>query len=152
MTQRAAVGTCLSVSAALPATHNATGFAALTYTQVGELETLGELVTRHTAVSFTNMCSGKTSTLKGVEESITVEITTALDRDDAGQTLMTAARKSYNSYSFKVTEANGDVTYFTGKVMSEGAQYNGPNEIIMAPFSIGVDAPATGDTFVVVTA
>lgn len=152
MTQRTAVGTCISVSAALPATHDADGFAALTFTQVGELETIGELVTRHAAGSFTGLCSGKTSTLKGVEEAVTLEITAALDRDDAGQTIMTAARKSFDRFAFKVTEKNGDVTFFTGFVMSAGAQYNGPNDAIMAPFSIGINAPAVGETYVIVTA
>jgi hypothetical protein len=152
MTINASVGTCIAVSAALPATHDNTGFTALTFTQIGELESIGDLTTTHAAISFANMCTGKTSTLKGVEEAVTVEIMVALDRDDAGQTLMTAARKSANDYAFQVTEANGDKVYFTGKVMKSGVQYGGIGDVKKAPYSIGVTAPKTGDTFVVFNA
>ena len=152
MTVRASVGTCIAVSAALPSAHTTTAFSALTFTQVGELESIGDLVTTHAAVSFANMCTGKTTTIKGVEEAVTVEIMVALDRDDAGQTLMTAARKSPNDYAFQVTEANGDKVYFIGKVMKDGVQYGGIGDVKKAPYSIGVTAPATGDTFVVFNA
>lgn len=147
-------GTCLSVSAVAPATNDAAGFAALTYTQVGELESIGEVNVTHATSSFTNLCTGKTSVNKGAEEAVTVAIGCALDRDDAGQTLMTAARKSLTAiYSFKVAEANGDVVYFRGQVMSERITGgSGVNDTKMGGYSIGVKAPATGDTFVVVNA
>jgi hypothetical protein len=152
MTVQASVGTCIAVSAALPATQTSAGFAALTFTQIGELESVGDLVTAHAAVSFSNMCTGKTSTLKGVEEAVTVEVVVALDRDDAGQTLMTAARKSINDYAFQVTEANGDKVYFIGKVMRDGVQFGGIGDVKKRPYAIGVTAPSTGDTFVEVVA
>jgi hypothetical protein len=128
------------------------GFSALTFTQIGELESVGDLVTAHAAISFANMCTGKTTTTKGVEEAVTVDVVVALDRDDAGQTLMTAARKSPNDYAFQVTEANGDKVFFIGKVMKDGVQYGGIGDVKKRPYSIGVTAPKTGDTFVEVNA
>lgn len=139
----------LAVSAGLPATHNIAGFAALTWTSVGELETLGDLVISHTPVTFKNLTTGKTSTLKGGEEPVTLPVVCALDRSDAGQVIMVAARKSKNNYSFRVTEPDGSITYFLGKVMKSGATYPGPDDVIRAPYDIGVMTPSgSGDTFV----
>jgi len=147
-------GTCLSVSAAAPTTHDAAGFAALTWTQVGELESIGEFTINHATVNFTNLCTGKTSVAKGAEEAVTVAIGVALDRDDAGQTLMTTARKSLTAvYSFKIMEANGDIVYFRAHVMSERITGgSGVNDTKMGGYSLGVKAPSTGDTAVVVNA
>ena len=153
MTIAASVGTCVSVSASLPATFDAAGYDALTYTQVGELEAIGEINVRHAAVTFQNMCSGKTSTLKGAEEPVAITIDVALDRDDAGQTIMATARKSLTSkVSVKVAEANGDIVFFHGFVMSDTINYGGINEVKKAQYEIGVVAPATGDTVLVVNA
>lgn len=148
-------GTCLSVSAAAPATYNSVGFAALTWTAVGELESIGEITTNHATVSFTNLCTGKTSVNKGAEEPITVEIAVAMDRDDAGQALMTTARKSLTAnYSFKLQEANGDAIYFQALVMRERiAGGSGVNDTKMGGYTLGVKAPTTAaDTVVVVNA
>lgn len=147
-------GTCLSVSAALPATHDSAGFVALTWTQVGELESLSEITVTHTSSSFTNLCTGKTSVNKGAEEAVTANVACALDRDDAGQVLMTAGRKSLTGiYSFKVAEANGDIVYFKASVMSERITGgSGVNDTKMGGYSLGVKAQAAADTFIVVNA
>lgn len=148
-------GTCLSVSAAAPATYNAAGFAALAWTTVGEIESIGEITVNHAAVNFTNLCTGKTSVNKGAEEPTTVEIGVAMDRDDAGQALMTTARKSMTAiYSFRIQEANGDIVYFQGIVMRERiAGGSGVNDTKMGGYTVGVKAPTTSpDTFIVVNA
>jgi hypothetical protein len=151
MTIAASVGTCVSVSATLPATFNEAGYDALTFTQVGELEAIGEINVRHASVTFQNMCSGKTSTLKGAEEPVEITIDVAIDRDDAGQVIMTSARKSLTQkVAIKVSEADGDAVYFHGYVMSDTINYGGINEIKKAQYTIGVVAPATGETVLVV--
>lgn len=154
MARYTGTGTCVSVSTAAPATHDATGFAALTYTQLGELESVGEVMQNHQAVNFINLCSGKNSTAKGSEDPMEFDIGVAMDRDDAGQTLMTAARKSLTQIiSIKVVDSAGDTQYMRAYVLGEkifgGA---GPNDIRMGNYKIGIVAPATGDTIVVVNA
>lgn len=153
MTVHSGSGTGLSVCALAPATHNAAGFAALAWTQVGELESIGELTINHATVAFTNLFSGKTSVSKGAEEAITVDVGVALDRDDAGQALMTAARKSLTAlYSFKIAESNGDVVYFQAFVMRERITGgSGVNDVKMGGYTLGVNSPAASDTIVVVT-
>lgn len=152
MAQYTGSGTCVSVSAASPATHDSAGFAALTYTQLGELETLGDISIRHASASFTSLCSGKTTIVKGSEEGVEFDIGVAMDRDDAGQALMTTARKSLTAkVSLKIVDNAGDTVYVNGYVMSERiAGGSGANDIRMGNYTIGVVAPATGDTAVVV--
>jgi hypothetical protein len=147
----ASVGTCVSVAATVPATFDKAGYEALTYTQLGELESIGDITVVHAAVTFQNMCTGRTSTLKGAEEPLEVSLTVGLDRSDAGQVIMTAARKSLTQkVSIKVSEANGDAVYFHGFVMSDSILYGGINEVKRAEYNIGVVAPAVGDTVLVV--
>ena len=154
MAQYTGSGTCVSVSIAAPATHTQAGFAALTYTTVGELESVGAIDIRHAAVSFANLCTGKTSRAKGVEEAIDFEITVAMDRDDAGQTIMANARKSLTQIvSIRIQESSGDTIYLRAYVMSERvAGGAGITDIRQNVYSLGVVAPATGDTVVVVNA
>lgn len=139
-------GTCLSVSASLPATYDAAGFGALVMTTVGELESVGGLeITRNTG-SFTNLCTGNTSTIKGARGAITVSVVCALDDDDAGQTLMIASEAEENDlYSFCVTLPNGRKDYFVGTVVRAGMTVGGDTDAIKAPYDIAVEAVAGMD-------
>jgi hypothetical protein len=142
--------TCISVSVAAPATHNSTGFAALTYTQVGELETIGDVSQTRAAITFKNLCTGKTSTLKGSEEGVSIPVTVALDRDDAGQTMMSTAYASNTQIlSVRIQEANGDMMYFRAFVMSNTVVYGGPDDVKRRNYGFGVVAPSTNDPTIV---
>lgn len=153
MTISSSSGTVLSVSTAAPATHDAAGFAVLSFTTVGELENIGDVSQSHAAVTFTNLGTGKTSTLKGGEEGVSIPITVALDRDDAGQALMDTAYASATQVcSFKIAEANGDIMYCRGYVMSKTVTYGGTNDVKRRQYGIGVVAPASGNTIVEVNA
>jgi hypothetical protein len=151
-----AAGTCLAVSIAAPATWNTAGFGALTWTTVGELESLPEFIIEHAQANFTSLCTGKTSVLKGSENPISGDVSVGMDRDDAGQTMMTAARKSKTQVlSARISEPNGDIVYFRTQVSKElitGG--SGPNDIRKGMFGLAVQAPTglNDDTFVVVNA
>jgi hypothetical protein len=152
MAQFTGTGTCLSVSAAAPTAHTAAAFLALTYTAVGELETLGEINIRHEAITFSSLCTGKTSTLKGAEQGIEVDVGVAMDRKDAGQLIVSNARKSLTArLAFRIVDSAGDIAYFSAFVMGERiAGGAGVNDIRMNVYALGVIAPATGDTVIVV--
>lgn len=154
MSQYTGTGTCVSVSVAAPTTRDAAGFAALTWTALGELETMGEISVRHESISFSALCTGKTTVVKGAEQGIEVDIGVAMDRKDAGQALMTTARKNLTAkMSFKVVESSGDIIYFQAYVMGERlAGGAGVNDIRMNNYNLGVIAPNTGDTAIIVLA
>jgi hypothetical protein len=151
-----AAGTCLSVSTAAPAAWTAAGFAALTWTTVGELESIPEFIIEHATANFTNLCTGKTSVLKASENPSSGDVMVGMDRDDAGQVVMTAARKSKTQVlSLRIAEPNGDIVYFRAQVTKEKiVGGNGANDVRMGMFGLAVQAPAgaTDDTFVVFNA
>lgn len=134
-------GTCLSVCDDLPETYDAAGFAALSFTNVGELESVNGLeITRNTG-SFTNLCTGNSSTVKGARAAITVAVVCALDDDDAGQTIMIASEAEDDAlYSFCVTLPSGRKDYFVGTVVRAGMTIGSDTDYIKAPYDIGVES------------
>lgn len=146
-------GTCVSVSAAAPATFDEAGFAALTYDQVGELETFPEFKITHAAVTFTNLCTGVTDTSKGAAEAINIDIGLAMDRSDAGQAIMSTARASLTAQvSIRVTESDGATLYFRALVMSEVlAGGAGSNDVRKGMYGLGVKTQPSGLQHILVT-
>lgn len=118
MAVRSSAGTTIHLSAGTPATFDSTGYAALTYTAVGEVTDLGEFGREYNLITHNPIGSRGTVKLKGSfnEGSITMQL--GLDTDDAGQILAKTASTSDADYSFKITTQNGDVYYFQAKVMS----------------------------------
>ena len=154
MAQYSGSGTCVSVSAASTATRDSAGYSALTFTQIGELESLGEFNIRNASVSFANLCTGKTSLLKGAEEGVEFDIGVAMDREDAGQAIMKSARESLTQrVSLRIVDNAGDTVYCDAFVMGERvAGGAGTNDVRMNVYSIGVIAPPTGLTAITVLA
>lgn len=140
MAHHSSSGTCLSVSEGQPDTFDKAGFEGMTFTQVGELETIDGLVMRRKTGEFSNLCTGNTSIIKGNREATIVSVVCALDEDDAGQILMIESEDSHDLYSFCVTESNGTKNYFVGTVVAAGKQFGGDTDPVKAPYDIGIQA------------
>ena len=111
-------GTIVSISAGVPATYTSAGFAALTYTVVGEVSNLGDTGRTYEDVSYNTLGERGTVHLKGTYDEPETTFEMIADRADAGQILVKAASESDDDYAFKVAYQNGDVDYFQGKVFS----------------------------------
>lgn len=118
MTVRTSAGTTIKVSAAAPATFNSTGYAALTFTAVGEVTDLGEFGREYSLVTHNPVGNRGTQKFKGSFNEGTMNLSLGLDTDDAGQVLMKSASTSDSPHSFEVTTQNGDKYYFQAMVMS----------------------------------
>lgn len=118
-----AAGTILAVSAATPATFDAAGYAALTYTVVGSVSNIGTFGANFAKVEFQPLNGGKLK-LKGSIDYGTLSPTVALDPADAGQTLLrTAANDATQKfYSVKLTLQDGTVIY--SQFICMGLPYN----------------------------
>jgi len=116
------VGTVLSVSAALPATENAAGFAALTYTAVGEVSEIPEFGTSQSVQTFVPIATGLTQKRGGAVDSGDVTLTIGLTGTDAGEAILRAkvdaAVTADKRVSVKIALPNGDVAYVVGFVSS----------------------------------
>ena len=128
-----AAGSELAISAAQPATEDAAGYAALTYTDVAYVSNLGDIGASYNKVEFQPL-NGPKLKLKGSRDEGMVNPTIALDGEDAGQTLLrTAAEDSTNTYySFKITLADGAVRYFQGTVFGMPESIGTADDVITA--------------------
>ena len=111
-------GTIISISASLPASYNSTGFSALTYTSIGEVTDIGDIGKTYNSVTHNNLADRKTYKLKGNYNNGTMSLSLASAPSDAGQAIALTALDDDDDYSFKITDQDGSVHYFTGKVMS----------------------------------
>lgn len=144
MAVRTSAGSAIYTSASLPATYDSTGYAALTYTAVGEVTDLGEFGREYALVTHNPVGNRATQKFKGSFNEGTMTLSIGLDTDDAGQVLMKAAALSDNSYSFKVVTQNGDVYYFPGKVMSWKVGVGGVDQITTATATIELTTSSGG--------
>lgn len=128
-----AAGSTIAISAAAPATLDATGYAALTFTEIGGVEKLGPLGPTTNKVEFQPL-KGPKEKHKGSTDYGSLNPSLAHDKADAGQTLLrTAADPDNNAlYSFLVTYPTGDKRYFRGRVFSYPENVDGADSIITA--------------------
>ena len=112
------IGGFLSVSAATPATFDASGYAALTFTEVGEASEVPEFGAAYSAVTFTPLKTGIVNKFHGELNYGSVTIPLGYDSADAGQIILLAALASKDEISFRETRSDGTVRYMMGKVMS----------------------------------
>lgn len=130
MTVFTSAGTTLSLSAAAPATYNEAGYAALAFTEVGEVSDLGDIPDRvYDVVNWRNIANRGDSKAKGGYTLGTQTITVGIDPEDAGQALVDVATRSDNAYSVKISNPNlGDI-YGRALVMGGTRNYGDANTI-----------------------
>ena len=112
------IGGFLSVSAATPATFDATGYAALSWTEVGEASDLPEFGATHAVVTFTPLKTGIDNKFHGPLNYGSVTVPLGYDSADAGQIILLAALSSKGEISFRETRSDGSIRYIMGKVFS----------------------------------
>jgi hypothetical protein len=131
-------GSKLKVSASLPATNNASGFDALTFTEVGEITDLGEFGREYNMVTHSPLSKRQTVQMKGSYTEGTMDLTLGLDDTDAGQIIMRSASESDADYAFEVTYQNGAKRFFTAKVMSFKENVGGVDSVTGATCSLAL--------------
>lgn len=138
MTSTTAAGTALAISAAAPATEDAAGYAALTHTEIGQVEKIGAIGAVFGKVEFQPL-KGPKQKHKGSVDYGSLQPSLAHDDADAGQTLLRTASESNNLYSFKVTYPDGAIRYFRGRVFGYPENTDGADTIIMANPTVEID-------------
>ena len=111
-------GTTLHMTAAAPATYDGTGYAALTWTELGEVVSVGTYGREYDKVTHKPLKSRGTVKRKGSFDEGAMTVSMGKDTDDAGQILLKTASMSDNDHSFKLVYQNGDVEYFRAQVMN----------------------------------
>lgn len=144
MAVRTSAGSTFKLSAGIPATFDGTGYAALTYTTVGEITDLGEFGREYSLVTHNPVGNRSTQKFKGSFNDGSMTLQLGLDNSDAGQSLAQAAVLSDNNYSCLVTTQDGTKYYFLGQVMSFKIGVGDVNKITAATIMIELTTSNTG--------
>jgi len=152
MTVSTSAGTTLAISAAAPATYDAAGYAALTFTSIGEVSDLGDIPARiYEIVPWRNISNRGESKAKGGYSLGSQTTTVGIDPSDAGQTLVDAAILSDNAYSIKIAHPKLGTFYARALVNGGSRSYGDVNSIatrqIMLEYTI-VSQTSDGLVFV----
>ncbi len=147
MVSTTAAGTALAISAALPASETAAGYAALTFTEVGQIEKLGTLGATFAKVEFQPL-RGPKQKHKGSADYGSLQPSMAYDEADAGQTLLrtAAADETSKLYSFMVTYPTGAKRYFQGRVFGSPENVDGADSIVMANPTVEINTKVINGT------
>jgi hypothetical protein len=129
--------TTLSISAAAPATFDAAGYGALTWTAIGELTDLGSVKGRaYNTSTHAPVGSAQQTQKKGSYTLPNADFVCAWDEDDAGQILVEAGSKNNAVYSFKAVKQDGSIRYFTAQVMSFIENMGTVDNVVTGAFSL----------------
>ena len=114
---RPSIGTTLAVSATGPATDDAAGYGALTFTEVGSVESIGERGDTHEDITFTDLKTGRTGHVKGAADggSFTVTCHTE-DYANTGQDMVRTAAAADDTPTATLwvaeTDRAGNIDYY----------------------------------------
>lgn len=139
MTSQTAAGTTLAISVAQPASQDAAGFTALTFTEIGNTEKLGAIGASFAKVEFQPL-KGAKQKYKGSADYGTLSPSIALDSADAGQTILqtSADDETQTLYSFKVTYQSGAKRFFQGRTFGMPETTDGADTMLMATPAIEI--------------
>lgn len=137
------VGTVVSVAANAPATYNAAGFAALTWSPCGELAELPAFGAEAALATHTPLATGIVAKRRGSLNYGSVALTMAMSDTDSGQTVLQDAAEAGAGQdaqvSVKVVLVNGEIQYFTAQVMSYRTNVGNADAITMAEVTLEID-------------
>jgi|SRR5215213_4703616 len=146
-----ASGSKFSIAAAVttePA--SASAYSALTWTEVGMIESLGEYGDEAATIDFAVLGDGRVRKAKGASDAGNMAVTCAHIAGDVGQIAMVAAQLTKLTYPFKVELANkltgggtNEFNYFLGLVMSKRVNVGANDNVVRRTFSVAVTSKIT---------
>lgn len=124
-----------------------TTYAGLSYTEIGEVESIGEFGDQASTITFTSLGDARVRKRKGVRDAGDLNVVCANDPLDAGQIACIAAQATENTYAFKVLLADAadgndtdSVFYFRALVASARLSIGAANEMIKRNFALLIDS------------
>lgn len=144
-------GSTLSLSAAQPATYDKTGYAALTWAEVGEISDLGSFGSKYNVVKYNTVKNRATSKRKGSYDAGTMTLKIGYDSGDAGQSLALGAVASDLNYSVQVVLQNGQKFAFQAQVTSFEYDLGNVDKITEATVILELTADPSGNVIIDIT-
>lgn len=137
MTALPSAGTLLAVSAALPATFDAAGYAALSWTTVTDVSDVPEYGPSAEVITFNPLADRITQKATGAIDYGSVVVQMAYLEDDPGQLILEANVGVNTGISVRHTPLVGGVRYFTAIVSSRTENVSGVNAFTLS--SVGLE-------------
>jgi hypothetical protein len=139
----------ISTTATASTVDTATEYAALTYTEIMEVENLGKIGDVSSEVTGAAIGDSRIRKAKGARNAGTMNVI-CFDAvpSDPGQLLVIAAEQTVDNYAFKIefpAPATGtpEIWYFRGLVMSNELDLGTNDQIRKRAFNIGVNSAPT---------
>ena len=134
--------TKLYVSASTPATFDAVGYAALTYTEVKQVTTIPAYGPQRQVVTHEPLATGVTEKYSGFINYGSVAVDGAYDATDAGQDLLRANVLSATALlSIKIVYQDGTTDYTYGKAFSSSKNPGGANSMVGTSMQLEFNKP-----------
>jgi len=144
MSVQTVAGAVISISAGTPATFDSTGYAALTFTAVGEVTDAGQHGRVYNVVTHNPIGSRGTQKFKGSFNEGQKVLTIGIDDADAGQSLAITALDSDSDYSFKVLYQDGATDFFQAKVVGFQKSQTGVDTMLTATLTLEITTSSSG--------
>lgn len=142
MATQTSAGTELAVSASIPATFDAAGYGAETYTKVGEIENLGDFGREYSLVTYQSLDDRASRKKKGSYNNGQFTPRIAIDSADAGQGILETALDSDAKIAIRVTLQDGTIYYMAGLVMTFRPSVGTTDDIVVANAQIEITEDA----------
>ena len=110
------LGTVFKVSAAKPASHDQTGYDALTWTAVGGVVSLPERGDAVEDVSEPTLTDGRVEHFNGVKDGGVLSIPIKYIEGDAGLAILKAGAGTNTVHSFQEIHPDGEATFYYGRI------------------------------------
>lgn len=142
MAASSAAGSTLAISVGVPATQDATGYAALTFADIGNLEKIGAVGASYAKTEFQPF-QGAKQKYKGSADYGSLQLSLAHDETDAGQSVLRAAADDLTNqlFAFALTYPTGAKRYFQARVFGYPEVTDGADTILMAAPTVEICTP-----------
>jgi len=134
------IGSTLSVIASTPSTVDQSGYEALSMTTVGKVTTIGELGATSEDLTINLLAAGATKHVNGTKDMGEIPVSIEFDASDGGLTILEAGNNTNTVHSFKVTDSDGEDTFFQGLIANLRDPERSSGAIKMKNFVIRGDA------------
>ncbi len=142
MTKQANTGVLFEVSEGQPATFDDTGYAAKTFTDVGEILTVGEFGSTVDEIQSQPLATGITEFFAGFIQYGQMALGLERDANDAGQAILADHVDGANkrkAFSGKLTLPDGEIIYVDIRCFSYTVNVGGANSMIGSAANIRVN-------------
>lgn len=133
-------GTQIFISNTLPATQDETGYAALTWIEVGEVTDIAEFGRTYEEIITNYLNQRRVAKHKGNYDEGSPAITVTRNTEDGGQQACQTALASDDNSAFKILHQNADVDYFEAKVLSYTQEIGAANKTYNASIQLSIDS------------